>query len=140
MLIISIDAHALPLNRLYPSNRQGIRFLSKEGSNYKQLVKTATTMAYLEQGFTFNPETQYISTEFFFYTPKLLTKQGKISKSKPDSSNCVKALEDGIFQTLGIDDCYNLDITVQQHYSKEPKIIAILRAHNLSSKFDTTLH
>lgn len=140
MLKIKIDAHALPLNRLYPTNASGRRFLSKEGANYKRLVQIATRDAYLDQGFSFNSESQYITTEFFFYTPKLLTKQGKISKSKADTSNCIKALEDGIFETLGIDDCYNLDVNASVQYSKDPTIIVILRTHLLSAKFDTSYH
>jgi Holliday junction resolvase RusA-like endonuclease len=140
MLTIKIDAHALPLNRLYPSSKTGRRFLSKEGSDYKRLVQIATRDAYLSQGFNFNSDTQFISTEFHFYTPKLLTKQGKISKAKADTSNCIKALEDGIFETLGIDDCYNLDITASANYSEKPQIIVILRAHYFSSKVDTAYH
>jgi Holliday junction resolvase RusA-like endonuclease len=139
MLKIKIDEHALPLNRLYPSSASGRRFLSKEGSDFKKIVSLKTRQCLLQNDFKFNPETQYISTEFYFYTPKLLTKAGKINKKKPDTSNCIKALEDAIFETLGVDDCYNLDVTASVFYAEKPSIIVILRTHILSAKFDSLL-
>lgn len=139
MLKIRIDAHALPLNRLYPSSLSGRRFLSKEGSDFKKLVSIKTREAVINNGFNFNPETQYISTEFYFYTPKLLTKSGNINKKKPDTSNCIKAIEDAIFETLGIDDCYNLDINASVFYSEKPSIIVMVRTHILNAKFDSLL-
>lgn len=139
MLKIKIDSHALPLNRLYPTSKSGRRFLSAEGNAFKTLVRVMTRKALNESTFAFNPETQYISTEFFFYTPKLLTKQGKINQKKPDTSNCIKALEDAIFEVLGVDDCYNLDVTASVFYAEKPCIIVILRNHILSSKFDSLL-
>lgn len=139
MLTIKISANPLPLNRLYPTNKSGRRFLSKEGQEYKRAVQIATRDAYLEQGFKFNPETHYISSEVFYYMPKLITKARKISLNKPDTSNLFKALEDSVFETLGIDDAYNLDITATVHYSSEPITILILRTHQLSAKFDNHL-
>lgn len=139
MLKIRIDEHALPLNRLYPSNASGRRFLSQEGSNFKKIVSLKTKEAMKRDGFVFNPETQYISTEFFFYTPKLLTRAGKINRKKPDTSNCIKALEDAIFETLGQDDCYNLDVSASVFYAEKPSIIVIIRTHILSAKFDSLL-
>lgn len=136
MLKIKIETNPLPLNRLYPTGANGRRYLSGEGQAFKRLVSNATKSALNEQGFAFNPETQYITSEFFFYTPKLLTKEQKISKSKPDTSNCIKALEDAIFETLGVDDCYNLDLSACVQFSQNPCIIVILRAHILSSKID----
>jgi Holliday junction resolvase RusA-like endonuclease len=140
MIKIKIEAEPVPLNRAYPTNRQGRRFLSKEGSDYKRLISIATRNAFLNQGFTFNPETQYISTEFFFYSPKLFTKQHKLNKKKPDTSNLIKLLEDAIFETLGIDDCYNLDFSANYSYSEKSIIVVILRTHHLSNKFDVLLN
>jgi len=137
MLTIKIQTNALPLNRLYPTNKSGRRFLSKEGSDYKKIVHVETYRAVREQGFSFNPKTHYLSSEIFFYTPKLITKKKEISKAKPDTSNLVKALEDAVFEVLGIDDCYNLDLNISVHYSKDPLIVFILRKHLLSSKFDS---
>ena len=140
MLKIKIEINPLPLNRLYPTGASGRRYLSGEGASYKRIVAKETLEAVRQQGFSFNPETQYITSEFFFYTPKLITKEGKISKSKPDTSNCIKALEDGIFEALGVDDCYNLDVSASVHYSEKPCIIVLIRTHILNSKFDSAIN
>lgn len=140
MLTITIKTDPLPLNRLYPTNKAGRRFLSKEGSDYKKIVHIETVNAIREQGFYFDPNTHYLTSEIFFYTPKLITKKGDISKSKPDTSNLVKALEDAVFEVLGVDDCYNLDLNISVHYSKEPVIVYILRQHHLSSKIDSMVN
>jgi|694.fasta_scaffold55836_9 Holliday junction resolvase RusA-like endonuclease len=136
MIKIKIDSEGLPLNRLYPTNKMGRRFLSKEGSEYKKLVQISTLKALYEQGFSFDPEKNYISTEFYFYSPKLKTKQKKLNRKKPDLSNLIKALEDGIFETLGIDDCYNLDIHASYMYADKPTILVILRKHSFPNVID----
>lgn len=136
MIKIKIESDPMPLNRAYPTNKQGRRFLSKEGSDFKRLVSIATRNAYLSQGFKFSEETQFLSTEVFFYSPKLFTKTGKLNQKKPDTSNCIKLLEDAIFETLGIDDCYNLDIHAHYNYSEKPIIVVIIRARSLSEKKD----
>lgn len=134
MLKIKIDIDPMPLNRAYSTSRQGRRFLVKEGSDYKKIVAIKTKEALKDQPFRFNDELQYLTTEFFFYSPKLFTKQRKINRKKPDTSNCIKLLEDAIFETLKIDDCYNLDINAHYNYSESPMIVVIIRAHNLIDK------
>lgn len=139
MIKIKINSEALTLNMLYPSSKTGRRFLSKKGKDFKTLVSIETKKALLGSSFSFDPETHYLSTEIFFYTPRLVTAKGRISKGKPDTSNCIKALEDAVFETLGIDDCYNLDVSASVNYSDAPVIVCIIRKHLNSSKFDTTL-
>jgi Holliday junction resolvase RusA-like endonuclease len=140
MLKIKIEADPIPLNRAYPTNKQGRRFLSKEGSDYKKLVSIATRNAFLDQGFGFDPDNQYITTEIFFYSPKLFTKQGKINRKKPDTSNLIKLLEDAIFETLGIDDCYNLDfLGVTYNHSEKSVIVVILRVASINEKLALTM-
>lgn len=136
ILTVTINTKPVSSNRIYPSNRSGRRFLSKEGAAYKREIQIATRDAYLSQGFKFNIDTQFISSEVFFYSTKLLTKQGKLNKKKPDTDNCLKALFDSVFETLGIDDYLNMDCSAQVLPSSEDKIIVILRAHHLSAKFD----
>jgi len=137
MIKITINAEALTMNMLYPTNKTGRRFLSKKGSDFKKIVSIETKKAMLGSGFTFNPETHYTSSEIFIYTPRLVTKAGKLSKIKPDTSNCIKALEDAVFESLGIDDMHNLDVSASANYSENPTIVFIVRKHLLSSKFDT---
>ena len=137
-LLIKIESEPLPLNRLYPSSKSGRRFLSAEGKAFKLMVRYASIKAYNEQGFIFDPDSQYISTEVFYYTPKLITAEGKINTKKSDTSNNFKAIEDSIFETLGINDCYNLNINAVVNYSKEPLVVVILRTHLISSLIDTS--
>jgi Holliday junction resolvase RusA-like endonuclease len=140
MLVIKINAEGMPLNKAYPSSASGRRFLSKRGSDYKKLVTLITQQELKRSNFTFNPKTQYISTELYFYSPRLFTKDMRISKSKPDTSNLIKLLEDAIFAGLGIDDCYNLDFEkITYNYSSKPVIIAILRTHPVKDKIDKML-
>ena len=136
ILTVTVNTSPVSSNRIYPSNRSGRRFLSKEGAAYKREVQIATRDAYLSQGFSINPETQFISSEVFFYSTKLLTKQGKLNKKKPDTDNCLKALFDSIFETLGIDDYLNMDCSAQVMPASKDSIVVILRAHHLSAKFD----
>lgn len=132
MLTITIEHEPLPLNRLYPTSKSGKRFLSAEGASFKRLVSISTIQALAGSKLDFNPETQYISTEVFFYTPKLFTKQRKVNQKKPDLDNCFKALFDSIFEVIGFDDCYNLSVSGQVLYAQKPKIVAILRTHSLT--------
>lgn len=123
---------------MYPTSKGGRRYLSKEGTAFKAMVYQETIKTVRNSDFSFNPDNQYISSEIYFYTPKLLTKQRRINKTKPDTDNCLKALNDSIFEALGLDDCYNLDVSASVHYSEEPMIVVILRVHSLTSKVDTT--
>lgn len=133
ILKIKINAAPLSLNNVYSTSRSGRRFLTAKGKTFKELIKHATKRAQTAQGFVFNKNLEYLSSEVFYYTPKLFTLSGKINQKKPDTSNCFKVLEDAIFETLGIDDCYNLDVDACMRFSKEPIIIVILRTHPISS-------
>jgi Holliday junction resolvase RusA-like endonuclease len=136
MLTIKIDTAALPMNNVYPTSKTGRRFLSPKGRDFKLLVSRATRESYLKTGFAFDPETQYISSEIFIYTPKLFTKKNKINKNKADTSNCIKTVEDAVFEALGIDDCYNLDMSVSVHQAEKPCIVFMISTHSISKKFD----
>lgn len=134
VLTITCDIEPMTLNMAYPSSKKGGRFLSKEGKVFKDYVyfKTIEALSKNEQFPIKNNIEFYTSMEIFFYSPKFFTKNGKISKNKPDTSNCIKLAEDAVFEALGIDDYLNIDFDgVRFRYSETPKIIIILRVHDV---------
>lgn len=137
-MILTLTFNTLPLslNRMYPTLRNGRRVLSAEGKAFKEMVKYVTTRSKTAQGFVFDHNLEYLSTEVFYYSPKLYTAKGKINRKKTDTSNNFKALEDAIFEALGIDDCYNLDVNACVRYSKRPVIVVVIRTHLLSTLVD----
>jgi len=139
VLTIKIPLEAVSLNQLYPSNKSGRRFLSASGKEYKEHVFHATRKALAKTEFTIDQNKHFLTLEIFFYTSKLLTKESKISKNKPDLSNCVKALEDAVFEAIGLDDYLVLGFDgIHQLPSVDPMIVVIVRKH-LQSNILTTI-
>ena len=135
MLTIKIPSEGMSLNQCYPTNKQGRRFLTPRGKEFKELVFHATRKALVKSPMAIDPEKHYLTMELFFYSAKLLTKAGKINKNKTDLSNKVKLLEDSIFEALGVDDYLNLGFEgIHTFYAPEPMIIAMVRKHSLSDK------
>lgn len=52
---------------------------------------------------------------------------------KPDSSNCLKAIEDGFTGAVWVDDCQVVDHHITKRFSDEPCVIAIVTPLDLMS-------
>lgn len=56
-----------------------------------------------------------------------------VPTKKPDSSNCLKAIEDGFTGAVWIDDCQVVDHHITKRFSDEPCVIAIVTPLDLQS-------
>lgn len=56
-----------------------------------------------------------------------------VPTKKPDSSNCLKAIEDGFTGAIWIDDCQVVDHHITKRFSDEPCVIAIVTPLDLQS-------
>ena len=135
VLNIVINEEPFSLNGAYSNVKGKGRILTKKAESFKKIVSLQTSIA-LNKSENFPIRAMkdfYFSTEIYFFSPKFLTKEKDISQNKPDTSNCIKLLEDGIFEALGIDDYLSIDFDcIRFRYSKEPKIIVILKVHDIS--------
>lgn len=126
------------LNMAYPTSRNGRRFLSAKGKEFKQAIEWEC-LKQNGRNIDFNKDNQYISLEIIFYMKNLFTKKGKINKNKMDCSNAVKLLEDSILGNYKIDDCYVLKIDTEQVQSENDCISVILRTHSVIDRHRNAL-
>lgn len=56
-----------------------------------------------------------------------------VPTKKPDSSNCLKAIEDGFTGAIWVDDCQVVDHHITKRFSDEPCVIAIVTPLDLQS-------
>lgn len=56
-----------------------------------------------------------------------------VPTKKPDSSNCLKAIEDGFTGSVWVDDCQVVDHHITKRFSDEPCVIAIVTPLDLQS-------
>jgi len=56
-----------------------------------------------------------------------------VPTKKPDSSNCLKAIEDGFTGAVWVDDCQVVDHHITKRFSDEPCVIAIVTQLDLLS-------
>lgn len=97
----------LTMNMAYPTNKNGRRYLSKQGKEFKDYIEQVTWLS--KKGLMINPDIHFTRLSIRFFSPKFFTAKKTISKNKPDTSNCIKLLEDGIFSALGLNDYISLD-------------------------------
>lgn len=86
------------LNNMYPTSRQGRRYVSKEGKAFKKLAKAIVAIAI--RGNQLAPDEWY-HVRIDFYT-QLFYKNGK--PKKWDVTNHQKAVEDSLAEAVGVDD------------------------------------
>lgn len=56
-----------------------------------------------------------------------------VPTKKPDSSNCLKAIEDGFTGAVWVDDCQVVDHHMTKRFSDEPCVIAIVTPLDIQS-------
>lgn len=117
-LTIDIPLEPMTLNMAYPTNKStGGRSVSPRARAYKKAVFIIVRNALVRnQDFRFDPSKHYMSMSIVFRSPSMIAKEDKrkklpkrLSQIKPDTSNCIKLLEDSICDAMNIDDHYNLD-------------------------------
>ena len=123
ILTITIPCKPLSTNHIYGRSKFGGTYLKKEAKQFKQMVSLG-----INQKFNFNESKHYISVEYYFYMSDLYTKKGSINKKSLDLDNCLKILQDAIFDKLKINDAFILDQKSYKRYGNENKIIVIIRA------------
>lgn len=82
-----------------------------------------------------------LKIQLFFPIPKSWSKKKQaearagriVPTKKPDSSNCLKAIEDGFTGAVWIDDCQVVDHHITKRFSDEPCVIAIVTELDLQS-------
>lgn len=82
-----------------------------------------------------------LKLQLFFAIPESWSKKKKeqarlgliVPTKKPDSSNCLKAVEDGFTGVVWRDDCQVVDHHITKRFSEEPCVMAIVTPLDLSS-------
>jgi Holliday junction resolvase RusA-like endonuclease len=82
-----------------------------------------------------------LKLQLFYPIPESWSKKRKeaarlgavVPTKKPDSSNCLKAIEDGFTGAVWVDDCQVVDHHITKRFSDEPCVIAIVTPLDLQS-------
>jgi Holliday junction resolvase RusA-like endonuclease len=104
--VIELPFISISLNRLYRQFR-GRTIISAQGRDFKRLVSMHLRGAKLP----FKAESGLL-VQYIFQSNKFFTKDGRISKTGGDVDNCLKAMQDVVFQELGLDDSLILELYV----------------------------
>lgn len=145
-LTIEIPIEPMTLNMAYPTNRRtGGRTTSPRAKAYKKAVFIIVRNALVRnQGFRFDVLKHYMSMGIEFRSPTIFAKEDKrknlpkrISKIKPDTSNCIKLLEDSICEAMNTEDHVNLDFDfVRFRYAEKPLTIVTIKLNPLENILD----
>jgi Holliday junction resolvase RusA-like endonuclease len=115
----SVERKGMSLNSAYPTNKEGRRFLTREGRDYKMAVFYATK----EQIKDFKiPDDHVLSVTYLFCMPNVFTKSGLPSKTALDTDNLCKLFQDSMCEALGINDSIIFEIKVSKVYQDVAKI------------------
>jgi len=128
ILQIKIPCKPLTTNHIYGRSRFGSTFLKKEAKDFKKIVSSL-----VKTSIDFKEGKHFISVEYYFYLTSLYTKAGRINKKSIDLDNCLKILQDSIFNKLGINDAFILDQKSFKRYGEKDCIIVIIRAERIES-------
>lgn len=82
-----------------------------------------------------------LKLQLFYPIPQSWSKKAKeaarlgqvVPTKKPDSSNCLKAIEDGFTGAVWVDDCQVVDHHITKRFSDTPCVIAIVTPLDLRS-------
>ena len=110
------------INNMYVTSRFGHRHLSKKATDFKKLVKN-----YVKDKFIYDSDRYAIETEIYFYLTKVITRNGRISKTSCDLDGIVKAVQDSVFDQIGVDDSQICKSTLYKIDSEEDKTVFIIK-------------
>lgn len=82
-----------------------------------------------------------LKLQLFYPIPQSWSKKAKeaarlgqvVPTKKPDSSNCLKAIEDGFTGAVWVDDCQVVDHYITKRFSENPCVVAIVTPLDLRS-------
>lgn len=103
--MITIKIKPMTFNSVYSTARTGRRFMTKEGKQYKALVSGYALVLRDLEGHD-GP----LKFSYEVHGP-WLTKAGNISKTLGDLDGFLKLLQDGICETLGINDACIVELS-----------------------------
>jgi Holliday junction resolvase RusA-like endonuclease len=115
--MIVLHEKPLSMGRIWSQTRNGRRFLTKEGQDYKKRWGDAA----LEKFPEFYGIEKPLEVIVDFHGP-WLAGSGKVSKTAGDLDNFLKLSIDGVCQALKIDDCFVVKITARKVLSESWKI------------------
>ena len=129
--MIVLNIKPLSLNNVYVSARNGRRFLSKEGKDYKKFIIHKLK----DINFPFH-ENQYITLNIKFFLSDMMTKSGRIRKRRHDLDDFLKLFIDALCEGLGIpDDSFICNINCSKRPSTTDLIMFDIHAHDLDATF-----
>jgi Holliday junction resolvase RusA-like endonuclease len=100
----------LPAPQLFPNRKNGAHWATT--ARYKKIDQDAGELSALPFKDLFkNTDNLHMTIQFYF-----------ADKRKRDLDNCLaatKALQDGIFKALNIDDSQVIKVTISRHYDKQ---------------------
>jgi len=115
--VIELPFISISLNRLYRQFR-GRTIISAQGRDFKRMVSSHVRGSKLP----FNADSG-LMVQYIFQSNKFWTKKGTISKTGLDLDNCVKAMQDVVFQELGLDDSLILEMHLVKRLGTEKTTI-----------------
>ena len=125
-MIIELDFIPISLNRLYRQFR-GRTIISKEGREFKEMISFHLKGLKPDELVGEFTEVKGLDVSIDFFSPKFMTKDGKIRKRFLDCDNLLKVTLDVIFKELGIDDSIITRLTVTKNPSIYDKTIIIIQ-------------
>lgn len=108
-LNLYFEIEAITLNNAYPTSCQGRRFLSSRGKQFKHYISVKTKSEAKE----FKADAKAYKLNLLLGFSNYFTKKNTVNKKRPDISNCIKLIEDSIFESLGVNDVNVVNITVE---------------------------
>lgn len=107
------------VSRTMRGKRVAVTISTPELVNYKKEIKQALANG-LRNFKDFDPEGRYqLAIEVSYPKKEFFTLKGKLKQR--DASNCIKALEDGIYEAIGVNDKQNLQVHIGKYYNNDDK-------------------
>lgn len=118
----------LSTNQTKSFNSKGQYFKNKKKQKFQQemnaqLLKFKKDCWDFEAAF--NKKEEYLTVSYYWYFPEhiFFTKKGKLSLTRTDWDNTIKAFQDSIFKQLRLNDSFILDAFVQLRPAKDFKCV-----------------
>lgn len=116
-----------------------MQYMPKETKQYEALCRREGALSM--QGAPLITGPVELKLQLFFPIPKAWSKKKKemarlgqiVPTKKPDSSNCLKAIEDGFTGAVWVDDCQVVDHHMTKRFAEEPCVICIVTPLDLES-------
>lgn len=131
ILDIIAPVRALSLNQAYPTNKYGRRYLSGRAKEFKDIIYRSVPLG------NYNEGSFYLELTFGFVD--YWTKDKRENKRRPDTSNCIKLIEDSVFEAMGLNDSNTTKVTaLTLRRNTQHNFIRIKLSHYFD--LDTELH